>query len=70
MPLNAESHSVTTTVLNTNIATLTAFKGTLKASPVKAVFESVIVILTLVRVRVLVPFPFLHSSIDNMARTR
>ena len=50
-PPNVESRSTTTAILNSDIETLTALKNTTKATPVKAVFESVVVILTLVRVR-------------------
>ena len=49
--------SMITTVLDADIETLTAFKGTAETAPVKAVFESVILILTLVRVRFLTLFP-------------
>jgi hypothetical protein len=46
------SHSATTAALNAGIETLIAAKDTLEIIPAKAVFESVIIILTLVRVRV------------------
>ena len=51
-PPSIEPQPATTTALNSDIETLTAFKGTLTAIPIKGVLESVIVILTLVRVSV------------------
>ena len=68
--LSTEPDSVTTAILNVEIETLTASKDMIKAGPVKAVFESVIVILTLVRVRLLVLFLFLHLLTDDTVRTR
>jgi len=65
-----EHHSSTATILNTDIETLTVFKDTLKATPIKPIFESFIVILTLVRVRLLVLFLSLHPFIGNTVRTR
>jgi hypothetical protein len=68
-PPNVESHSATTAALNADIETLTAAKGTLEIIPVKVVFESVIVILTLVRVRVPVfPLACAHFSIIRLER--
>ena len=64
-----EHYPAVTAILNTNIETFTAFKDTLKDTPVKAIFESIIVILTLVRVRLLVLFPSSHSLIDSAVRT-
>ena len=66
---NVEPHSVTTAVLNADIETLTAFKDTIEVAPVKAVFESIIVILTLVKVRFLL-FPLLHPLIGDTTRAR
>jgi len=58
---NPESNPATT-VLNTDTETLTASEDMVEATPVKAVFESAIVILTLVRVSlVLVLFPLLDT---------
>ena len=57
---NPESDSATTEVLNTKIKTLIAFKDVVEDTPLKAMFESVILILTIVRVRLLVLFLFLH----------
>lgn len=54
IPFTIEDHPAVTAVLNADIETFTAFKDTLKDTPVKAIFESIIVILTLVRVRLLV----------------
>jgi len=69
-PPNSEYNTATTAMLNTDIETLTASKDTVKATPVKAVFESVIAILTLVRVRLLVPFSFSRLLIGDTTRTR
>jgi hypothetical protein len=68
--LNVDSRSATTAALNADIETLTAAKDTLGIISVKVVFESVIVILTLVRVRDPVMFPYLCSLLDNTIRTR
>jgi len=70
IPSTIERNPAITAILNTDIETLTVFKDALKANPVKTIFESIIVILTLVRVRSLVLFPFLHSLISNTVRTR
>ena len=65
-----KSRSVTIAMLNADIETLAAFKDTVEATPVKVVFESVIVILTLVRVRFPVLFQFSHSLINDTTGTR
>ena len=70
IPPTIEHHPSITTILNSDIETLTALKDTLEATHIKPIFESIIVILTLVRVRLLVLFPFLHSLISNTVRTR
>jgi len=70
IPSTVEHRPAITATLNTHIETLTVLKGTLEATPIKPVFESLIVILTLVRVRLLVLFPFLHSLIGDTVRTR
>jgi len=62
-------HEATTAVLNADIETLTALKDTIESIPVKAVFESVIGILTLVRMRLLTPFPLSHPLIGDVTRT-
>ena len=64
------NYSTTTAVLNAGLETLTALKDTVGTTPMKAIFESTIIILTLVRVRLLVLFPFLHSLISGITRTR
>ena len=69
-PLNPESNSATTTVLNTNIETLTAAKNTVEITPVKGAFELAIAILTLVRVSIPVLSRFLHPFIGETTRTR
>lgn len=63
-------HPAITAILDIDIETLTAIKDTLEATSIKPIFESIIAILTLVRVSLLVLFPFLHSLISNMVRTR
>ena len=47
--------------MNTDIVTLTAAKGTLEIIPVKVLFESVIVILGLIRVSIIVLSHFFYS---------
>ena len=64
-----EPQSATTTALNSDIETLTAFKDTLADIPIKGVLESVIFILTLVKVSHF-PFLFLHPLIIHTTRTR
>jgi len=56
---NVGSRSATTAVLNAGIESLAVTKDTLGIIPVKAVFESVIGILNIVRVRVPAPSSFL-----------
>ena len=56
---DVKSHSETTAVFNADIESITAAKDAEEIIPVKVVFESVIVILTLVRVRGLVLSPLL-----------
>ena len=69
-PPDVESRSATTAVLNADIGTLTAFKDIVHATPVKTVFESVIVILTLVRVRFLTLFQSSCPLIGNAIRMK
>ena len=68
-PTNVEYHPATATMLNADIEALTAFKDTIEVAPVKAVFESIIAILTLVKVRFLL-FPLLHPLIGDTTRAR
>ena len=68
-PPNIESRLATTTMLNADIETLIAFNDIVEVAPVKAVFESIIAILTLVKVRFLL-FPLLHPLIGDTARAR
>ena len=70
VPPNVSNCSTTTVVLNSGIKTLTAFKDIVEAIPVKPVFEAAITILTLVRVRLLVLFKFLHLLTCGTTRTR
>jgi len=69
IPTDVAHHSTTTT-LSADIEILNTFKSIVEFTPAKAVFKSVIVVLTLVRVRFLVPFPFLHPLISSTTRTR
>ena len=55
---NPESNSATTATLDSYIKNLTAAKITVEIPAVKATFESAIVILTLIRVRILALLPF------------
>ena len=55
--------SMTTAVLNASIETLTALNDVVETTSMREVFNSVIVILTLVRVRLLVPLPLLYPLI-------
>lgn len=68
IPPNIESHSATTALLNTDLETLIALENTTEAAPVKAVFETVIVVLTLVRVELFVLFQILHPLIKDTTR--
>lgn len=67
---NVEHHSISAGVLSPTIDSLTAFKDVVEVTHVKAVFESVVAILTLARVGFLVLFQFLHPLIGDTARTR
>ena len=69
-PPDVEDRSAITAELNTDIQTLTVFKGTVEAAPAKAVFESIIVILTLIRVRFLTLFPLSCPLIGSTIRMR
>lgn len=69
-PPNIWSHLAAIAALNADIGTLTAAKDTLEVIPAKVLFESVIVILGLVRVRVTVFLPFLYSFTGDTIRTR
>lgn len=66
---NPKSDS-TTAVLDDHIQTLTAAQSKTEIAPVKAVFESTIAILTLVRVMGSVLFLFLRPLNSVMLRTR
>jgi len=70
IPTNVAQHEMTTAVLNADIDTLTAFKDTIESIPVKGVFESVIGILTLVRVSLPTSFPLSRPLISGTTRTR
>jgi len=70
IPPTVDHRQTMTAILTTDIETLTALKDLLKDTPIKPIFESATIILTLVRVRLNILFPFLHSLIGNTARTR
>ena len=70
IPSTIEHHQTMTAILNIEIETLTALKDTLGATPIKSIFESATIILTLVRVRLHDLFQFLQSLISNTVRTR
>jgi len=58
----------TIVVLSANIEALTVFRDIVEATSVKAVFESVIAIITLVRVRLLTLFPSpIYLSVTRLA---
>ena len=65
MPSTTEDRSAIITMLSTDIETLTVLKDTLQAAHITAVFESIIGILTLVRVSLVFVFPSLHSLIGH-----
>jgi len=69
-PTNVAQHEAITAVLNADIETLTTLKDTIESIPVNGVFESVIGILTLVRVSLLTPFPLSRPLISSTTRTR
>ena len=58
---NVGSQPAAIAALNADIGILTAVKDTLEIIPVKVLFEFVIIILGLVRVRVIVLLPFFYS---------
>ena len=60
---NLEPNSTTTTVLNTDIETLSTAKNTVRVAPVKEASDSAIAILTFVRVRIPVLLPFLYAHL-------
>ena len=65
-----ESNSATTTVLDAEIEILIAAKDTVEITPVKVAFELTIIVLTFVRVRVPVLFPFSALTYRDVTRTR
>jgi len=69
-PPDVEDRSAITAELNADIQTLTALKDAVEATLVKSVFESVIVILTLIRVRFLTLFPLSCPLIGSAIRMR
>ena len=70
IPSTVEHRSAIAAILSTDIETLTTFKDTLNATPARPIFESIVVILTLIRVRLLVPPPIMRSLTNNTVRTR
>jgi len=69
IPPNVGYHSAITTALNTNIETLTALKNVVETTPMKPVFESALIILTLVRVWLPDPLSFSSPLTDDTTRT-
>ena len=69
-PPNVWPHLAATAMLNIDIGTLTAAKDTSEIIPVEALFESVVVILRLVRARITVLPPFFYPFIGDIIRTR
>ena len=67
---NLKSNSTMTVALDGYIEALTAAKSTVEITPVKAVFESTIAILTLIRVKNIILFLFSHPLIRGTTRTR
>jgi len=67
---NIEPHLSTVAVLNAGIETLTVTKNVVEISTVRVVFESVVAILTFVRVRVPDPPPSSYPLINGVIRTR
>ena len=57
-PSDIDSHSEMVATLNADIQSLVTSKEIIRTAPVKAAFDSVIAILTLVAVRFLVPSHF------------
>ena len=64
-PPDVENRSEIAAMLTADIKSLTISKDIVEATPMKAVFESVTVILTLVRVRSIPLFPFSCSLIGD-----
>ena len=67
---DAGTRSATIAALDADIEILTAAQTGFKAPPIKVVFESVVSVLCLIRVRVSPLFPFLHSLLGDVFRTR
>ena len=67
---NLKSNSTMTVALDGYIEALTAAKSTVEITPVKAVFESTIAILTLIKVKNVILFLFSHPLIRGATRTR
>ena len=63
-------HSTAAAVLSAGLKPLTALKDTTEVTPVKKVFESAVVVLTLVKVKILVVFSFLRQLIDDSDRMK
>ena len=70
IPPDVGFHSAAAAVLDADMETLIAFKRIVEATPIGTVFESVIVILTLVRVRLPTLLPFSHPLIGNGIRMK
>ena len=64
-PSDTDSHSETIATLNADIQSLVTSKEIIRIAPVKAAFDSVIAVLTLVSVRFLVPFSLFQPLMDK-----
>ena len=62
--------SATVAVLSADVESLTALKCSVEITSMKAIFESVIVILTIVMVRMLLLLPFLRSLVCDTVRAK
>ena len=65
-----EHHSMTVAALSAGEEYLAAVKDTAETTAIKTVLESIVNILTLVRVRMFVLHPFLRPLIGDTVRTR
>ena len=69
-PPNIAHHLAATAALNADIQSLITSKDKIDTHPLKAVFKSVVAILTLVRVNFLVQFPRFCRLTDGTTRMR
>ena len=67
---DAEQRSTAIAVLSAGVTSLTSPKDTTEVTSVKAVFESVVAVLTLVKVRLFVVFSFSRPLIGDAVRMK